>query len=38
MQPQSQWVSMDVSKATLDVYLPLAEQLQVSNQTLGIAE
>jgi transposase len=39
MQQQSQWVGIDVSKATLDVYLrPLAEQFQVPNQMLGIAE
>lgn len=35
----AQWVGIDVSKATLDVYLrPLAEQFQVQNQALGIAD
>lgn len=35
----AQWVGIDVSKATLDVYLrPLAEQFQVHNQASGIAE
>lgn len=35
----AQWVGIDVSKATLDVYMrPLAEQFQVQNQALGIAD
>jgi transposase len=34
----SQWVGIDVSKATLDVYLrPSGEQIQVANQEAGIA-
>ncbi|MBW4444155.1 MAG: IS110 family transposase [Plectolyngbya sp. WJT66-NPBG17] len=38
MQQQSQWVGIDVSKATLDVHLrPLGKQIQVANQELGIA-
>jgi transposase len=38
MQQQPQWVGIDVSKATLDVYLRRrAEQFQVQNQALGIA-
>jgi transposase len=37
-QPPSQWVGIDVSKATLDVYLrPSGKQIQVANQALGIA-
>ncbi|NDJ18600.1 transposase [Myxacorys almedinensis A] len=39
MQQPSQWVGIDVSKATLDVYLrPSGEQFQVANQASGIAE
>ncbi|MBW4441999.1 MAG: transposase [Plectolyngbya sp. WJT66-NPBG17] len=39
MQQQSQWVGIDVSKATLDVYIrPIAQQFQVQNQALGIAD
>jgi transposase len=39
VKKQSQWVGIDVSKATLGVYLrPLAEQFQVQNQALGIAD
>lgn len=38
-QQPSQWVGIDVSKATLDVYLrPSGAQLQVANQASGIAE
>lgn len=38
-QQEPQWVGIDVSKATLDVYLrPSAEQFQVVNQESGIAE
>jgi transposase len=37
-QKPSQWVGIEVSKATLDVYLrPSGEQIQVANQELGIA-
>ncbi|NJO43393.1 MAG: IS110 family transposase [Cyanobacteria bacterium RU_5_0] len=39
MDQQPQWVGIDVSKATLDVYLrPSAKRFQVSNQTSGIAQ
>lgn len=39
MEQQSQWVGIDVSKASLDVYLrPSGKQFQVSNQTSGIVE
>lgn len=38
-QQPSQWVGIDVSKGTLDVYLrPSGEEFQVSNQESGIAE
>jgi transposase len=38
-QQSSQWVGIDVSKATLDVYLrPSGEQFQVPNQASSIAE
>ncbi len=38
-QQVPQWVGIDVSKGTLDVYLrPSGEQFQVPNQDLGIAE
>lgn len=38
-QPVMQWVGIDVSKATLDVYLrPSGEQFQVANQDSAIAE
>ncbi|PSB17687.1 IS110 family transposase [Phormidesmis priestleyi ULC007] len=39
MQQRSQWVGIDVSKATLDIYIrPIAQQFQVQNQALGIAD
>lgn len=39
MEQQLQWVGIDVSKASLDVYLrPSGKQFQVKNQTTGIAE
>ncbi|MEP1078850.1 IS110 family transposase [Leptolyngbya sp. PL-A3] len=39
MEQQLQWVGIDVSKASLDVYLrPSGEQFRVKNQTTGIAE
>ncbi len=39
MEQQSQWVGIDVSKASLDIYLrPNGKQFQVSNQTSGIVE
>ena len=38
-QQPSQWVGIDVSKATLEVYLrPAGEQIQVANEEQGIAE
>jgi transposase len=38
-QQAAQWVGIDVSKGTLDVYLrPSGEQFQVANQESGIAE
>ncbi|QYO67085.1 IS110 family transposase [Leptolyngbya sp. 7M] len=38
-QAESQWVGIDVSQATLEVYLrPSGEQFQVSNQASAIAE
>ncbi len=39
MEQQSQWVGIDVSKASLDVYLrPNGKQFQVTNQASGIVE
>jgi transposase len=39
MNQQPQWVGIDVSKATLDVYLrPSSKQFQVHNQASGIAQ
>ncbi|HEY9661423.1 MAG TPA: transposase [Allocoleopsis sp.] len=39
MEQQSQWVGIDVSKASLDVYLrPSGTQFQVTNQASGIVE
>jgi transposase len=39
MNQQPQWVGIDVSKATLDVYLrPSSKQFQVPNQASGIAQ
>lgn len=39
MEPQSQWVGIDVSKASLDVCLrPNAKQFQVKNQASGIVK
>lgn len=39
MEQQSQWVGIDVSKASLDVYLrPSGKQFQVTNQASGIVE
>lgn len=39
MEQQLQWVGIDVSKASLDIYLrPSGEQFRVKNQTTGIAE
>jgi transposase len=39
MEQQSQWVGIDVSKASLDVYLrPSGKQFQVTNQANGIVE
>jgi transposase len=36
-QKESQWVGIDVSKATLDVYLrPLGQVIQVNNEAMGI--
>jgi len=39
MEPQLQWVGIDVSKASLDVCLrPNAQQFQVKNQASGIVK
>lgn len=39
MGQQPQWVGIDVSKASLDVYLrPSSKQFQVNNQATGIIE
>ena len=38
-QQEPQWVGIDISKGTLDVYLqPSRERFQVANQESGIAE
>lgn len=39
MENSAQWVGIDVSKATLDVYLrPMGKSLQVANTELDISK